>query len=93
MAQPKPKGRIMPAADTLSAILQFLIKVLRFVSTPIMNKKRTNPKLATRLSVGRDSGGKMACRNPGILPITEGPNRIPPITSDITRGCRILERG
>lgn len=35
----------------------------------------------------------MAALKPGMRIMTDGPSMIPPITSAITRGCRILERG
>ena len=40
-----------------------------------------------------EAGGKIASVKPGARPRTEGPRRMPPMTSAITRGCLILERG
>lgn len=46
----------------------------------------------TRLRNGKDSVGKMDLLKFGILPITVGPKRIPPMTSAMTRGCLILPK-
>ena len=51
------------------------------------------PTLAAVDSVGMEAGGKMALVKPGARPRTEGPSSIPPMTSAMTRGCLILERG
>jgi len=40
-----------------------------------------------------EAAGKMALVKPGMRPKTEGPRRMPPMTSAMTRGWRILERG
>lgn len=39
-----------------------------------------------------DCWGKMVALNLGIRPRTVGPRMIPPSTSEITLGCRSLER-
>lgn len=43
--------------------------------------------------MGIEAAGKMASLNPGMWPITDGPRMIPPMTSAMTRGWRILDRG
>lgn len=86
MAHPNPNGRIMPAAETLAATRQLLTKKRRSVSSPTRKRKRTSPKLATRFKLGRDAVGKMASVKPGIRPRTDGPSRIPAMTSAMTRG-------
>lgn len=58
-----------------------------------MNINKTNPRLATRLKLGEAAAGKIVAVKPGILPITEGPSKTPPMTSAMTRGCRILDSG
>lgn len=93
MAQPKPKGKIMPAADTLTATRQLLTRKRRLVSSPTRNRKSTNPRLATKFRLGIEAVGNMASVKPGIRPITEGPSMTPAMTSAITRGWRILESG
>ncbi len=40
-----------------------------------------------------EAAGKMVSVKPGIRPMTEGPSKMPPMTSAITRGWRSLERG
>ncbi len=52
-----------------------------------------SPTLAARLKVGIEAVGKMASVKPGMRPMTDGPRSMPPITSAMTRGCRIFERG
>ena len=49
--------------------------------------------LAAVDSVGMEAAGKMALVKPGARPRTEGPSSIPPMTSAMTLGCLILERG
>lgn len=93
IAHPKPKGNAMPATPTLIASLQFLTKYRKSTSRPTKNKKRTRPRLATSVRFGIESVGKMASVKPGILPITEGPSNMPPMTSAITRGWRSRESG
>lgn len=83
----------MPAAPTLSATLQFFKSSRRSTSSPTKKRKSTRPILAARESVGMEAVGKMASVKPGIRPNTEGPRRIPPMISAMTRGWRILERG
>ncbi len=75
------------------ATLQLLTKKRTSVSRPMRNRYRTSPRLATRVRFGNDSVGKMAARNPGTFPMTEGPKMMPPMTSAITRGWRIFLRG
>lgn len=93
IAHPNPKGRIMPANPTLSATFQFFAKSPRLTSSPTRNKNRIKPRLATKLRFGIADAGNIAAWKPGIRIMTEGPSMIPPRTSAITRGCRILERG
>lgn len=83
----------MPAAPTLSAILQFDTRSRRSTSRPTRNKKSTRPTLAASESVGMEALGNMASEKPGMRPKTDGPRRIPPTISAMTRGWRILERG
>ena len=49
--------------------------------------------LAAVESVGMEAAGKMALVKPGALPRTDGPSSMPPMTSAMTLGCLILERG
>ena len=49
--------------------------------------------LAAVESVGMEAAGKMALVKPGARPRTEGPSSMPPMTSAMTLGCLILERG
>ena len=49
--------------------------------------------LAAVESVAMEAAGKMALVKPGARPRTEGPSSMPPITSAMTLGCLILERG
>lgn len=93
MAQPSPKGRAMPAAPTLNAIRQLLTRNLKSTSRPTRNKNSTRPKFAAKVRAGIEAVGKMALLKPGIRPITEGPNKMPAITSAMTRGCRSRDRG
>jgi hypothetical protein len=93
MAHPNPKGSAMPAAPTLNAIRQLLTRNLKSTSRPTRNKKRTRPKLAAKFRAGIEAVGKIALLNPGIRPITEGPNKMPAITSAMTRGCRSRDKG
>lgn len=93
MAQPKPNGRAMPAAPTLSATFQLDSSSRRSTSRPTRKRKRTSPKLAAMESTGREALGNIASEKPGIRPRTDGPRRMPPRISAMTRGCRILERG
>lgn len=93
MAAPRPKGNAIPAAPTLSATFQLLTKKRRSTSRPTRKRKSTKPRFATRDKLGMDAAGNIAAVNPGILPITDGPSRIPPMTSAMTRGWRILESG
>ena len=93
MAQPSPNGKAMPARPTLTADLQLLMRNRISTSSPTRNRKRTSPRLAMRLRLGIEAVGKMASVKPGMRPMTDGPSRIPPMTSAITRGCRMRERG
>ena len=93
MAQPSPKGNAIPARPTLTADLQLLIKYRISTSRPTRNRNRTSPRFAIRFKLGIEAVGKIASEKPGMRPITEGPSRIPPMTSAITRGWRIRERG
>ena len=93
IAHPSPNGRAMPAAPTLSAILQFLTRRRKSTSSPTRKRKRIRPTLAAVESVGIEAVGKMALVKPGTRPRTEGPSSMPPMTSAMTRGCLILERG
>ena len=52
-----------------------------------------SPTLAAMLKVGIEAVGKMASVKPGMRPMTDGPRSMPPMTSAITLGCRIFERG
>jgi hypothetical protein len=83
----------MPARPTLAAILQLLARYLRSTSSPTRKRNNTRPRFATKVRLGMEAAGKMALVKPGILPNTEGPRRIPTMTSAMTRGCRSLERG
>ena len=49
--------------------------------------------LAAVESVGIEAAGKMASVKPGARPRAEGPSSMPPMTSAMTLGCLILERG
>ena len=49
--------------------------------------------LAAVESVGMEAAGNMAFVKPGARPRTEGPSSMPPMTSAMTLGCLILERG
>ena len=49
--------------------------------------------LAAVESVGMEAAGKMALVKPGARPRTEGPSSMPPMTSAMTLGCLILDRG
>ena len=91
--QPKPKGRAIPAAPTLSAIRQLERRRRRSTSSPTRKRKSMRPTLAAIDNVGMEAVGKMASVKPGTRPNTEGPRRIPPMTSAMTRGWRNLERG
>ena len=93
MAQPRPKGRAIPAAPTLNATLQLEMRIRKSTSRPTRKRKSTRPRLATRERVGIEALGKMASLKPGTRPRTDGPSRIPPMISAMTRGCLILERG
>jgi len=93
MAHPSPKGKAIPAAPTLKAGRQLLTRYRRSTSRPTRKRKSTKPRLATRVRFGMEATGKIASVKPGIRPMTEGPSRIPPMTSAMTRGCRIRERG
>ena len=93
IAHPSPKGRAIPAAPTLSAMRQFLTRRRKSTSSPTRKRKRIRPTLAAADSVGMEARGKMALVKPGARPRTEGPSRIPPMTSAMTLGCLIMERG
>ena len=93
MAHPSPNGRAMPAAPTLNAIRQLRSRSRRSTSSPTKNRNRMRPRLATLVRLGIDSFGKMWFVKPGILPKTEGPSRMPPMISAMTRGCLILDSG
>ena len=93
MPQPNPKGIAMPAAPTLRAIRQFDARSRRSTSSPTRKRKRIKPTLAAIESVGMEAVGNIASVKPGMRPNTEGPSNIPPMTSAITLGCLILERG
>ena len=93
IAHPRPKGSIIPANPTLRATLQFDINKLMFTSSPTRNRKRIKPTFATRLRFGIAAVGKIASSKPSMRIRTDGPRMIPPMTSAITLGCRILERG
>jgi hypothetical protein len=83
----------MPSSDTLAAIRQLDTKNRTSVSRPTRNRKNINPKLATAFKVGIEAVGNMVLVKLGIWPSTDGPRRMPPMTSAITRGWRILESG
>ena len=93
IAQPKQKGKAMPAAPTLKAILQLDTMIRKSTSRPTRNKKSINSTLTTRDKVGIDAWGKMPLVKPNMRPNTEGPRRISPMISAMRRGWRILERG
>ena len=93
MPQPKPNGRAMPASPTLRAIFQLDKSKRKSTSNPTKNRKSIKPTLAAMERVGMEAVGKMCSVKPGIRPKTEGPRRMPPMTSAMTRGWRILERG
>ncbi len=93
MAHPNPKGRAIPAAPTLRAIRQFDRRSRKSTSRPTKNRNNIRPRLAAVFRTGIEAVGNMAAVKPGIRPKTEGPSRIPPIISAMTRGCLILERG
>ena len=93
MPQPSPKGIAMPAAPTLRAIRQFDTRSRRSTSSPTRKRKRIRPTFAAIESAGMEAVGKIASVKPGMRPNTEGPSNIPPMTSAITLGCLILERG
>ena len=93
MAQPSPKGRAIPAAPTLSAIRQLLTRNLKSTSRPTRNKNSTRPKFAARVRAGSEAVGKMASLKPGIRPMTDGPSKIPAMTSAMTRGWRSRDKG
>ena len=93
MAHPNPKGRAIPAAPTLSAIRQLESRSRKSTSRPTKKRNRIRPRLAAVFRTGMEAVGKMAAVKPGIRPNTEGPRRIPPMISAMTRGCLILERG
>jgi hypothetical protein len=83
----------MPRAPTLSAIRQLLAKKRKSTSSPTRNKNNTKPRLAAKENAGMDAVGKMWAVKPGILPMTEGPSRMPVITSAMTRGWRSKAKG
>jgi len=93
IAQPSPNGMAIPAKPTLAAILQLLARYLRSTSRPTRNRKRTRPRLATSVKFGMEAAGNIADVNPGILPNTDGPSKMPTMTSAITLGCRSFESG
>lgn len=93
MAQPRPKGSAMPSAPTLKAMRQLLIKKRRSTSSPTKKRNRTRPRLAARFKGGMEESGNRFSLKPGILPMAVGPSRMPPMTSAMTRGCRILDNG
>ena len=93
IAQPRPKGKIIPARPTLSATLQLDKNILILTSRPTRKRNNISPRFATRLRFGFAAVGKMAFWKPGMRIITDGPSMIPPRTSAITRGWRSLERG
>jgi hypothetical protein len=75
-------------ADILmaKAFLEFLFRRPVSISRPTINIKMIKPTLAITLKVFIELSGKIAFVKPGTLPKTEGPNRIPVITSAITAG-------
>ena len=93
MAHPNPNGSAIPAAPTLSAIRQLESRSRKSTSSPTKNRNKIRPRLAAVFRTGMEAVGNMAAVKPGMRPKTEGPRRIPPIISAITRGCFILERG
>jgi len=93
IAHPKPKGKIIPRKPTLTAMRQLLIRNRTSTSNPTMKRNNIRPMLATVASVGWAPAGKTVEVNPGIRPITEGPSRMPPMTSAMTRGWRRRDRG
>lgn len=84
---PRPKGRIMPASPTLRATRQLDVNMRMSTSSAMRKRKRIRPKLAELFRTGIEAAGKMASLKPGIRDSTEGPNRMPPMTSAMTRGC------
>jgi hypothetical protein len=48
---------------------------------------RIRPTLAASVKKGRDLSGKTLDNQPGMLPIPDGPKRIPARISAITLGC------
>ncbi len=93
MAHPNPNGSAIPAAPTLSAIRQLESRSRKSTSRPTKNRNNMRPRLAAVFRTGIEAVGNMAAVNPGIRPKTEGPRRMPPMISAMTRGCLILERG
>lgn len=93
MPQPNPNGIAMPAAPTLKAIRQFNTRSRRSTSSPTRKRNRIRPTLAAIEKAGIEAAGNMAFVKPGMRPNTEGPSSMPPMTSAITLGCLILERG
>jgi len=91
ISQPRPNGKAMPAAPTLSVIFQFETMIRKSTSRPTKNRKSTSPTSAARESVGIGFLGKIALVKPGIRPNTEGPRSIPPMISAMTRGWQISE--
>jgi hypothetical protein len=83
----------MPPTLTAKAMRQLLARKRTSTSRPTRNKNKIRPRFATKARFGIADVGKMAFVNPGILPNTEGPSRIPPITSAITRGCLSNDSG
>jgi len=83
----------MPASPTDRAMRQFDMKRRMSTSSATRNRKRIRPRFATRLRIGMEAAGKMAAWKPGMRIMTEGPRMMPPMTSAMTRGCRISERG
>lgn len=86
MATPSAKGITMPAKETLSAIFQLLVKRRISTSSATRNRKMMRARFATLLSTGIESVGKMDAWKLGMRIMTEGPSRIPPMTSAMTRG-------
>ncbi|KAH3682531.1 hypothetical protein WICPIJ_006504 [Wickerhamomyces pijperi] len=89
MAHPNPNGIAMLTNPTLSAILAFFLMNSISTSNPTKNKNKMTPKLAIKLRSGIEGLGKQVDVKLGIRPKTEGPKRIPAMTSEMTRGCLI----
>jgi hypothetical protein len=58
-AEPRPKGKAMPAKETIADMRALRLMMLASISRPTMKRKRQRPILATRDKYGSESAGNI----------------------------------